>query len=124
MKASRIWSVIKGTALPICFLLATSALLSQIVSKTGIFRDSPAQVAAEVVRSSSEELILTGVFKIVKITPTGKLTLINTDSNNPSAYEVMCPTGIFYELGDVVNAWVTFEYVSGLYKLVNIVIRG
>jgi len=119
----KIWAVVKGTALPICFILAMVSLVSQIVSQTGIFSVNPAQAVTEVVRTNSEELVLTGVFKIVKITP-NKLTLINTDSKNPSAYEVMCPTSIFYELGDLVTARVTFEYVSGLYKLVNIVIRG
>jgi len=104
-------------------LLIAVVLAYQIISKIEIFGIKPVQTVAEAVKENSEELTLTGIFKIVKITPT-TLIIINTDSENPGAYEVNYPTNVHYELEQPVNASVKFKHVSEqLFQLVDIVVK-
>lgn len=74
--------------------------------------------------NGEQYLIVTGRFKVTKITPVRDdvvLTLVNTDVKQASSFIVSTLTNIHYQIGDMVTARITFLYLENQkYHLFNI----
>ena len=86
------------------------------------------QVAVAVVDYGKETITLTGPFEVVNITLVENdivITLVNTECEECGFYTTRrYPTGVHYEIGQVVNAELIFRYNEyPMYKLLSLKIK-
>jgi len=116
-------------ALFIVIIIVAIVITTAWLTRRALLHPKPApQAVAATVQQHQETLTLTGQFHIINVAPTDSgitIALVNIDCEDGGFYTVhKYPTGVHYEVGQTVNAELTFKY-SGhhMYKLLDLKIK-